>query len=75
MNRQENAIQIGEKLREVRGIRPKTKVAQAIGISYSALCKYEAGLRTPSGPTKIRIANYYGVTVEELFYSIKNHET
>ena len=69
MGRQREAIQIGERLREVRGIRPKTKVAEAIGISYSALCKYEAGLRIPVGAVKKRIADYYGISVDELFYT------
>ena len=67
MRRKEDAERYAKNLREIRGIRPKTKVAKAIGISYSALCKYEAGLRVPTGPIKVLIANYYGVKVEDLF--------
>ena len=75
MNRIENAKVIGKRLEEIRGIRPKTKVAQQMGISYSALCKYEAGLRVPRGSIKKRIADYYGVSVESLFCTDENHET
>ena len=75
MEKVENAAMIGERLRAIRDIRPKTKVAKAIGISYSALCKYEAGLRIPTGPMKKRIAEYYGTSVEDLFYANGNHET
>lgn len=59
---------MGERLRKIRDIRPKTKVAKAMNISYSALCKYESGIRVPSGPIKKRIAAYYGVDVKELFF-------
>ena len=68
MKKEASSTTIGERLRKIRDIRPKTKVAKAIGISYSALCKYEAGLRIPTGAMKERIAEYYGVSVEELFY-------
>lgn len=64
----EDPVAVGERLRKIRDIRPKTKVAKAIGISYSALCKYESGLRIPSGPVKKQIADYYGVRVEDLFF-------
>ena len=60
---------IGERLREIRGIRPRTKVADEMGISRSALAKYEAGLRVPRGNVKEIIAGYYGKTVEEIFYA------
>lgn len=69
MDKNKNSCSIGERLREIRGIRPKTKVAEQMGISYSALCKYEAGLRVPKGHTKEIIANYYGISVEELFFT------
>lgn len=67
MDKTERAIQIGKRLQEVRDIRPKTKVAKAVGISYSALCKYEAGIRTPSATTMQKMAEYYGVSLDYLF--------
>lgn len=59
---------MGERLRKIRDIRPRTKVAKAMNISYSALCKYESGIRVPSGPIKKRIAEYYGTSIEKLFF-------
>jgi len=69
MEKTVSAEVIGSRLREARGIRPKTKVAKLLGISYSSLCKYEAGLRVPKGNVKKLLADYYGVSVEELFYA------
>ena len=60
--------EIGERLRELRGIRPRTKVAEQMGISYSALCKYEYGEKRPGDETKRKIARYYGKTVQEIFF-------
>lgn len=68
MEKSERAVLIGKRLRKLRGIRPKTKVARQMGISYSALCKFESGERIPSDDMKVLIANYYGVTVQELFF-------
>ena len=58
---------IGEKLRELRGNRTINAVSEAIGISPSALTMYEIGARTPRDEIKIRICNYYGVSVEIFF--------
>lgn len=69
MERTERAIQIGKRLRDVRGIRPKTKVALAAGVSYSELCKIESGLRIPKTETMRKLANYYGVSLDYLFLS------
>lgn len=59
---------VGKKLRELRGIRTRTGVAKEIGVSYSALAFYESGQREPSGNVKKKLADYYGVTVESIFY-------
>lgn len=61
------AIENGKRLRELRGIRTRTGVAKAVGISYSALGFYETGKRTPTGPIKKRLADYYGLPVEVIF--------
>ena len=68
MTKPEDAKVIGERLREIRGIRPRTKVADQLGVSRSSMAKYEAGLRIPRGKVKEQIAKYYGVSVEEIFY-------
>ena len=58
---------IGEKLRELRGNRTINAISEAIGISPSALTMYEIGARMPRDEIKIRICNYYGVSVEIFF--------
>ena len=56
-----------ERLRELRGDRSQDTVARDIGISTSAYIKYENGQRVPRDAVKVRIADYYGVTMEQLF--------
>lgn len=42
-------------------------VARALGISRARYSQYELGLRKPPVDLAIRIANLFGVTVQELF--------
>lgn len=63
-----NTKDIAEKLVSLRGKKSLREVAEANGISISALSMYEAGNRIPRDEIKIRLANYYKVSVEELFY-------
>lgn len=60
---------MGKRLKALRGCRTKTGVAREIGISYSALCFYESGERFPSPENQKKLADYYGVTEESLFYT------
>ena len=60
---------VGRRLRDLRGCRTKTGVARDIGISYSSLCFYEDGERNPSPAVQEKLAKYYGVTVESIFYT------
>jgi len=64
-----NAEQIGQRLIQLRGNQRREEVAYKVGISVSALALYEAGKRIPKDSIKIALANYYGVTVEALFYA------
>ena len=68
MNKVLDPKEIGRRLRELRGIKTRTGTAKQIGISYSALSKYEDGLKTPNDATKVRIADYYGVPVQQIFF-------
>ena len=68
MSKNENAVVIGKRLKKLRGIRTRTGVAKELGISYSALCNYENGLRIPPDSMKVRIANYYGRSVQSVFF-------
>lgn len=67
----EEQIKVGERLRELRGIRTRTGVARELGISPSALQSYEVGTRMPRDRVKERIAAYYGTTISKLFYANK----
>lgn len=64
----ERAKEIGCRLRELRGIKTRTGVAKELGISYSCLSNYEANGRIPNDEMKVKLANYYGTTVQALFY-------
>lgn len=69
-----NAI-IGERLRRLRGDRPREEVAEATGVSVSAIQMYENGARVPRDETKKKIADYYNTTVGALFFEEEPHET
>lgn len=69
MKRPRDPTEISKVLRSLRGIRTRTGVAREMGISYSMLSKIEDGVRMPSDDMKQQIADYYGKTVEEIFYA------
>lgn len=58
---------MNEKLIALRGNRSQDEVARALGISVSALSMYEQGNRIPRDEVKIRMAAYYGISIEALF--------
>ncbi len=59
---------MAKKLIELRGDKSREQVAVDNEISYSALVSYETGERTPRDEVKIRLANYYGVDVADIFF-------
>ena len=61
---------LAETLVELRRQAGKTRseAAAEIGISYSALTAYELGERTPKDPAKVKIACYYNMSIQDLFY-------
>ena len=54
-----------KKLREEKGL-SKSAVAEAVGITVSAILKYEASITQPSVYAAWKLAKLYGVTIEEL---------
>lgn len=64
-----NAKVIGERLLQLRGKQKREDVAQAIGVSVSAMSMYENGERIPRDAIKIKLAAYYGKNVQEIFFS------
>lgn len=63
-----NKVKMAEKLVELRGDKSREQVAVDNDISYSALVSYEMGERSPRDEVKIRLANYYGVDVADIFF-------
>lgn len=60
--------EIGNRLTMLRGNKPQSEVAKAIGISDSALSMYECGERIPRDSIKIKLAQYYGKSVQSIFF-------
>ena len=61
--------EIGKRLREKRGAISQAEVAQAIGVTPMAISLYESGERIPRDEVKIRLAQYYGCTVDSIFFT------
>lgn len=57
-----------EKLVAARGKKSREEVAKAIGISLSAISMYETGARVPRDEIKVRLADYFGTSVQSLFF-------
>jgi transcriptional regulator with XRE-family HTH domain len=60
---------IGKRLRELRGVfRTQAEVSEATGIDRTKLSRYENGLSIPTDADKLRLASYYAMSVEQLFF-------
>lgn len=59
---------IAERLVKARGDKRREEVAAAIGVSLSAISMYENGERIPRDETKVKLAEYYKTTVQDLFF-------
>jgi len=60
---------IGNRIRELRGDKSQDELAKGLGISKSALAMYERGERVPRDEIKIRIAQYFNKSVQEIFFN------
>ncbi len=67
------AKEIGRRLAAIRGCMPRDELAKAIGISVSAISMYENGERVPRDDIKIKIANFFGRSVQEIFFDKECH--
>lgn len=70
-----DAKAIGKRLRDLRGDNSLQDVAESIGISKSALAMYEIGERIPRDEIKLKLARYYSISVDALFFADKCHES
>ena len=68
-----NKEEIGKRLEALRGNKTQVEVANANGISVSALSMYERGERIPRDEIKVRLSNYYDVSIEFIFYMNSSH--
>lgn len=51
------------------------QVAEAVGISQSSYAMIEGGHRHPRKEVEKKLADFFGVTVDELFFGQEYHET
>lgn len=63
-----NKEKIASRLIKLRGNISREKVCNDLGISFSALQSYELGLKIPKDETKIKLAEYYNVKVQDIFF-------
>lgn len=55
-------------LKILRGDRSQEQISREIGVTKSSWAMYERGERVPRDEVKIKIANYFGKTVQEIFF-------
>lgn len=64
------ALKIADKISKLRmkkGI-SKTQMADDLGLTVASISYYEKGERIPSDEVKIKMANYFGKSVQEIFF-------
>jgi len=62
-------VKIGKRLIELRGEKTREEVAYFTKITCKSLESYERGYRMAMDSAKQRLARYYGVSVDSLFYA------
>ena len=60
--------EMGRRLKKLRGNKRQSDVAKAVNITRNALANYESGIRIPIDDVKARLANYYNVPLESIFF-------
>lgn len=56
----------GLKIVRERAGRSRQEVADAVGVAQNSVYRWESGLRTPSIEYVVKLAKFFGVTVDEL---------
>lgn len=59
---------MSDMLKKLRGDATQETVARAVGVTKSAWAMYERGERVPRDEVKIKIAEYFNRTVQEIFF-------
>jgi predicted transcriptional regulator len=68
-----SSLNIGQRLRSLRGDESLESVAKSLGISQKSLEDYEAGRRVPRDEVKMRLASHYGQSAMALFFQEGEH--
>ena len=66
-------MNLGQRLKALRGDKSRDSVAIAVGISSSALGMYENNMRIPRDDVKKKLADYYGTSIQSLFFDEDCH--
>lgn len=64
---------IGERLKRLRGDRSQREMADKLDITKSSWAMYERNERVPRDEIKKRIANFFGKSVQEIFFDDVEH--
>ncbi|MES9695512.1 helix-turn-helix transcriptional regulator [Bacillus toyonensis] len=65
---------IAKNLITLRSEKTREEVAESVGISVSTLQMYENGQRIPRDDIKVKLANFYGATVQSIFFDSLQHK-
>lgn len=66
---------IAKRLKELRGDRSRGDLANAVGVSESAWAMWENAERVPKDEIKMRIAEEFGKSVQEIFFDPELHDS
>ena len=65
----------GVRLKRLRNGRRLREVAEAMGVTRQTIVNYESGKRIPNDNMKVKLADYYGKSVQEIFFDPGVNET
>ena len=64
----------GKILVQLRGEKTQEQVANDLGLATSTIAMYETERRIPRDVIKIKLAEYYGVTIMDIFFCFECHD-
>lgn len=66
-------MSFGERLKELRGDKSQREIAKELNITKSSWAMYERNERIPRDEVKVRIASFFGKSVQEIFFDNLEH--
>ncbi len=60
---------IGKRIRLLRGNIPRKTICAVCGVGLSSMSMYECGQRVPSDKIKVKLAGFFGKSVQEIFFT------